>query len=107
MCDVLYAYLVKFRVQEEKGLFYAFCPGVSGVNVTGNTKEEALRAAKGVCQTIIDINTANGDVLPANEHVIHLKEPISTKELKAPTYRDSIIMPAHVAQHLLDCGQHA
>jgi len=107
MCDELYAYLVKFRVYEKNGLFYAFCPGISGVNVTGYTKDEALETAKGVCQTIIDINTSSGDIIPENEHVIHLRESISTKELKAPPYKDSVIMPAHIAHQNLECDQHA
>ena len=103
MLDNIYAYIIAFSVEkDDDGSYYATCPGLHGVHVSGDTPEEALLLAQKDVETILEIRFMMGETLPESEHIIALRkpDPIPLRTFK----QDSVLfpIPPHLAKILTE-----
>ena len=50
--------------KEDDGTYYAYCPGIKGIHVPGNTEDEALKNAKEAISVHLDSIMKHNDPLP-------------------------------------------
>jgi predicted RNase H-like HicB family nuclease len=106
MLDNIYAYIIKFIVEKDDDeSYYVHVPGLRGINVSGDTAEEALNKAKKDVENILKIRFEKGQTLPESEHVIALRaepvsEPIALKDFVDDSYIFTV--PAHMAKQLTE-----
>ena len=105
MLDNIYAYIIKLAVKEyNDGTFYVSVPGLKGIHVGGNTKEEAIEKAIKDIQGILKIRLERGKTLPESENIIairqELEEPISLNTFPKNSFLFPV--PAYLATQLID-----
>jgi len=102
MCNHVTVFVVRVAVlKDTNNSFYAFCPGLPGIHVSGSTKKEAVDEAKASIVDVISMYSERGEEIPENEQFYILKGPKGAKELR----KDDFIfpVPAHVASKLINC----
>ena len=76
MCDNIQGYVVGLAInQDEDGMYYATCPGLKGVLVHGETKDEAKQNAIEAIGLIMDVRHARGESLPESEFITIIRKP--------------------------------
>ena len=78
---------IRINVERDGDEFYAYCPQLQGVHVSGETLEEALNNAKDAANAYLDSTITNGDPLPLcvdcytpSEAVKHLFNKLTKRE---------------------------
>jgi len=106
MLDNIYAYIIKFVVEKDDDeSYYVHLPGLGGINVSGDTPEEALNKAKKDVENILRIRFEKGQTLPESEHIIALRaepmsEPIRLKDFVDDSYLFTV--PSYLAKQLIE-----
>jgi predicted RNase H-like HicB family nuclease len=106
MLDHVYAYIIKLVVEKDDDeSYYAHVPGLRGINVSGETAEEALNKAKKDVENILRIRVEKGQTLPESEHIIALRaepisEPIPLKDFVDDSYLFTV--PSYLAKQLTE-----
>lgn len=103
MSGNIYAYVVNVVVQKQNNNFYAFCPGIPAIHVSGFTAKEAIKEALESVINIIEIYHEKREPLPENKNFYALREPKPAQELA----KDDVVVPIppHIASALLNCEQ--
>ena len=102
MCDHMTVFVVRVSAHKDtNNSFYAFCPGIPGIHVSGETRKEAIKEALESVVDIITMYKDRGEQVPENDQFYILKEPKSAKELG----KDDVIfpVPAHLASQFINC----
>lgn len=99
MLNDVFGYIIGFIVEkDEDDSYYAHCPGLQGIHVSGDTPEEALKLAQKAVENILEIRLSRGEALPESEHLIALRQPTSISLNKFK--HDSVLffVPPHLAK---------
>lgn len=61
-------------IEPDGSAFHAYCPGLEGIHVDGNTEEETLRQATDAVLLYLESLAHHGDPLPVGPHCILERE---------------------------------
>ena len=87
------AYEVTVVIEPDENGYYAHCPGLPGLHVSGDTQQEALKNARDAIRAILETKIAHGDPIVSGPHL--KKRRTTTKHVTSAFTRreEKIIIP--------------